>query len=158
LRRLFWSIQVNLKAEIKHIVSDADLEASFSVMKELRPKLIDPATYIAQVKKQREQGYLLLAAWHDGRVVGLAGYRFQDSLLFGRFVYVDDLVVAGSLHRCGLGEELLKAARQQAVIHHCNHFILDTGLHMALAQRFYFRQGLLAEGLHFVEPLSQLAA
>jgi hypothetical protein len=32
---------------------------------------------------------------------------------------------------------------------------LDTGLHMALAQRFYFRQGLLAKGMHFVEPLTQ---
>lgn len=148
---------MDLKAEIKHIESDADLEASFLVMQELRPNLIDPVAYVAQVKQQRKQGYLLLAAWGDGRVVGLAGYRLQDSLLFGRFVYVDDLVVTRSLHRCGLGEGLLKAARQQAVAHHCNHFILDTGLHMALAQRFYFRQGLLAEGLHFVEPLAQQA-
>jgi hypothetical protein len=26
---------------------------------------------------------------------------------------------------------------------------------MALAQRFYFRQGLLARGMHFVQPLQQ---
>jgi len=35
----------------------------------------------------------------------------------------------------------------------CKNFVLDTGLHMALAQRFYFRQGLLARGMHFVEAL-----
>jgi len=144
--------------EIKHIESDVDLEASFSVMKELRPHLSDPATYAAQIARQRAQGYRLLAAWRDGAIVGLAGYRLQDNLIYGRFIYVDDLVVTASLHRGGLGEGLLQAARQQAVALHCKHFVLDTGLHMAPAQRFYFRQGLLAKGMHFVETLEQESA
>jgi GNAT superfamily N-acetyltransferase len=146
------------RVEIKHIESDADLEASFSVMKELRPHLSDPATYAAQIAQQRAQGYRLLGAWRDGAVVGLAGYRLQDNLIYGRFTYVDDLVVTASLHRCGFGERLLQAARQQAFALHCKHFVLDTGLHMALAQRFYFRQGLLAKGMHFVEALTQESA
>jgi GNAT superfamily N-acetyltransferase len=142
-------------AEITHIESDTDLDASFAVMKELRPLLSDRATYSAQIAQQRTQGYRLLAAWRDGAIVGLAGYRLQDNLLYGRFIYVDDLVVTASLHRSGLGELLLQAARQQALALRCKYFVLDTGLHMALAQRFYFRQGLLATGMHFVEPLAQ---
>ncbi len=141
--------------EIKHIENDADLDASFSVMKELRPHLSDCATYAAQIARQRTQGYRLLAAWRDGTIVGLAGYRMLESLIYSRFMYVDDLVVTASLHRSGVGERLLQAAREQAIALHCNHFVLDTGLHMALAQRFYFRQGLLARGMHFVEPLMQ---
>lgn len=35
----------------------------------------------------------------------------------------------------------------------CDHFVLDTGLHMPLAQRFYFRQWLLAHGMHFTQSL-----
>lgn len=143
------------RLEIKHIESDADLEASFPVMQELRPHLSDRATYIAQIAQQRTQGYRLLAAWRDGAIAGLAGYRLQDNLIYGRFIYVDDLVVTASLQRTGFGERLLQAARQQAIALHCKHFVLDTGLHMALAQRFYFRQGLLARGMHFVEPLTQ---
>jgi len=141
--------------DIKHIETDTDLDLSFSVMKELRPHLSDRATYAAQVARQRTQGYRLLAAWRDGAIVGLAGYRLQDNLLYGRFIYVDDLVVTASLHRSGIGERLLQTAREQAVALHGKHFVLDTGLHMALAQRFYFRQGLLARGMHFVEPLAQ---
>lgn len=143
------------QVKIKHIESDADLDASFPVMKELRLHLSDRATYAAQIAQQRTQGYRLLAAWRDGAIAGLAGYRLLDNLLYGRFVYVDDLVVTAALHRCGLGERLLQAARQQAVALRCKHFVLDTGLHMALAQRFYFRQGLLAEGMHFVELLKE---
>ncbi|HEY4074050.1 MAG TPA: GNAT family N-acetyltransferase [Herbaspirillum sp.] len=143
------------QVEIKHIESDADLEASFPVMQELRPHLNDRTAYVAQIAQQRTQGYRLLAAWRDGAIAGLAGYRLQDNLIYGRFVYVDDLVVTASLYRSGLGAHLLQTARQQAVALNCKHFILDTGLHNALAQRFYFRQGLLARGMHFGEALTQ---
>jgi GNAT superfamily N-acetyltransferase len=142
------------QVEIKNIESGADMEASFSVMKELRPHLSDCATYIAMIELQRTQGYRLLAAWCDGAIVGLAGYRLQDNLIYGRFIYVDDLVVTASLQRTGCGERLLQAARLQAIALHCKHFVLDTGLHMMLAQRFYFRQGLLAQGMHFVELIT----
>lgn len=143
-------------ADIAHIEHSVDaVKASFSVMQELRPKLSDVAAYTAQIDRQCAQGYRLLAAWHDGAVVGLAGYRLQDNLLYGRFIYVDDLVVTAALQRSRLGASLLRAVREEAITLACNHLVLDTGLHMALAQRFYFRQGLLAQGMHFVEPLSQ---
>jgi GNAT superfamily N-acetyltransferase len=141
--------------EIKHIESEADVIASFSVMKELRPHLPGPSQYAAQIARQRTQGYRLLAAWHEGGIVGLAGYRLQDNLIYGHFIYVDDLVVTASLQRARVGERLLQNVRQQAIALDCAHFVLDTGLHMALAQRFYYRQGLLARGMHFVEALSQ---
>lgn len=141
------------KIEIKHLETDAEVEASFQVMQELRPHLNDRAAYGKKVALQRAQGYRLLAALQDGAIVGLAGYRLQDNLIYGRFVYVDDLVVASAQQRSGVGEQLLKSARQQAIALGCTQFILDTGLNNALAQRFYFRQGMLARGMHFGEAL-----
>lgn len=139
--------------DIRHIENDADLAASFPVMQELRPHLTDTTAYVEQIKRQYAQGYRLLAAWRNGSIVGLAGYRSLESTIYSRFVYVDDLVVTSTLHRSGIGELLLQSARQQAALLGCKNFVLDTGLHMALAQRFYFRQGLLARGMHFVEAL-----
>ncbi|MNR90901.1 Acetyltransferase (GNAT) family protein [compost metagenome] len=141
------------EVDIKHIESDADLAASFPLMQELRPHLTERAAYLEQIKRQYTQGYRLLAAWRNGDMVGLAGYRTLESTIYSRFVYVDDLVVTSKLQRSGIGELLLQSARQQAAILGCKNFVLDTGLHMALAQRFYFRQGLLARGMHFVETL-----
>jgi GNAT superfamily N-acetyltransferase len=141
------------EVDIRHIENDVDLAASFPVMQELRPQLTDSASYVEQIKRQYAQGYRLLAAWRKGSIVGLAGYRSLESTIYSRFVYVDDLVVTSTLHRSGIGELLLQSARQQAALLGCKNFVLDTGLHMALAQRFYFRQGLLARGMHFVEAL-----
>ena len=139
--------------DLRHVDNDAELQASFAVMQELRPHWQDAARYREQIARQRTQGYRLLAACQADALVGLAGYRLQHTLLHGRSVYVDNLVVTASARGLRVGERLLHAVRQQARQLQAHHLVLDTGLHMALAQRFYFRQGLLARGLHFVEPL-----
>jgi ribosomal protein S18 acetylase RimI-like enzyme len=137
----------------EHLATPDSWTRAFDVMKQLRPHLRDTAAFCAQLAQQQEQGYRLLAACDGASVLGLAGYRTQTNLLYGRFVYVDDLVVAAHLQRSGIGARLLDAVRDVARESRCAHFVLDTGLHMALAQRFYYRQGLLARGMHFVESL-----
>ncbi|MBV6288783.1 GNAT family N-acetyltransferase [Pseudomonas aegrilactucae] len=138
---------------LQHLEDTRGFAASFDVMRVLRPQVTDVAAYVAQLLRQAEQGYRLLAACDGEQVVGLAGYRLLENLLYGRFIYVDDLVVSPALQRSGLGAQLLGAVREEAVQHGCDHFVLDTGLHMPLAQRFYFRQGLLARGMHFTQRL-----
>ncbi|MDB5789671.1 GNAT family N-acetyltransferase [Caballeronia mineralivorans] len=140
-----------------HLDTSDSLLPAFDVMRQLRPHLTDAHSFAAQVARQHAEGYRLLTASDAGSVVGLAGYRMLTNLLYGRFVYVDDLVVDGRLQRGGIGAQLLDAVRQIAREAGCAQFVLDTGLHMPLAQRFYFRNGLLARGMHFVEPLAPLS-
>jgi len=83
--------------------------------------------------------------------MALAGYRLQESLLYGRFIYVDDLVARTRSQ--GLGSKLMNALRDEARKLGCDHLVLDTGLGNSLAQRFYFRQGFLSKGLHFSQAL-----
>ncbi|MGM8851742.1 GNAT family N-acetyltransferase [Salinicola halophyticus] len=136
------------------VTTEQECLRCFDVMRELRPHLDAPQTFVSQIMRQMAMGYRLLAVWEENRVVGLAGYRLTENLLYGRFVYVDDLVVRAAGRRHGLGARLIAAVREQARAMSCRHLVLDTGLGMALAQRFYFRQGLLSRGMHFVEALS----
>ena len=145
---------MNHSTVFQHLDDQAEIATAFNVMQELRPHLSTVDAFVRQVHRQYAQGYRLLAVCEGGEAIGLAGYRFQENLIYGRFVYVDDLVVTARLQRSGLGGELLAEVRRIAREAGCDHFVLDTGLHMALAQRFYYRQGLLAKGMHFVESLS----
>lgn len=134
------------------VESDDDYRASFEVMRELRPHLASAEAFTTQARRQGEQGYRLLAAWQDGRIKALGGYRILENLLNGRFLYVDDLVTTADARRHGLGGHMIDALRDEAKRQGCENFVLDTGLHMPLAQRFYYRQGLLALGMQFVQP------
>ncbi|MER0043800.1 GNAT family N-acetyltransferase [Pseudomonas sp. MGal98] len=136
----------------------AQCMACFAVMRELRPHLHDAGAFVAQVQRQAGQGYRLLAAWRGEQVVGLAGYRLQENTLYGRFVYIDDLIVLPSEQRGGIGHLLIDAVRREAVSSGHAHLVLDTALGNALGQRLYYRQGLLARAMHFVEALPQVAA
>lgn len=133
--------------------SDKDYLSCFDVMRELRPHLTDAAAFTAQVRRQAEQGYCLLAAWQDEQVRGLAGYRILENLLYGRFLYIDDLVIAADARRQALGGKLINTLREEAHKQGCARLVLDTALGNSLGQRFYFRQGLLAHGMHFSQKL-----
>lgn len=136
-----------------HVETAADLAACFPVMRELRPHLADAEEFIERVQRQRADGYLLLAAWHDSQPIGLAGYRMQENLVRGRFCYVDDLVVAASARRSNIGERLLDTVGMKARTHGVKHLVLDTAIGNLLGQRFYFRYGMLPTALHFTLSL-----
>lgn len=136
-----------------YLDTDQDYQAAFGLMRELRPHLSDAAAFVAQIRRQATQGYRILAIRQGDQIQALAGYRLQENTLYGRFLYVDDLVTAASARGQGLGARLIDALREEARRQACAHFVLDTGLGNALAQRFYFRQGLLAAGMHFRQAL-----
>jgi ribosomal protein S18 acetylase RimI-like enzyme len=135
--------------DLRHAQTAAEVTACYEVMRQLRPQLKLREEFVAIVALQREQGYRLLAVWEDGKPVALAGYRRLDNLVHGRFIYVDDLITDESARGRGHGERLLAELCTRGREENCGRLALDTALANALAQRFYFRFGLLARGLHF---------
>jgi ribosomal protein S18 acetylase RimI-like enzyme len=134
---------------LKHAESDAEILACFDVMHELRPNLTSAESFLQQVLRMRKQGYRLLAALEGGVPVALAGYRDKEMLIHGNFIYVDDLITSESRRGQKLGDRLLQFIFEMAKEQYYSKVILDTGIGNALAQRFYYRMGMLAMGMHF---------
>lgn len=145
-------------APLRHAETEAELRACFPVMKELRPHLQGPGDFVERIARMRAEGYRLLAAWQSGSPIALAGYRLQENLIYGKFLYVDDLVVAGNSRGRQWGARLLDELEAAALREDCRRLVLDTALSNALAQRFYFRQGLLTGAMRFSRSLEKQAA
>ncbi|MES2609570.1 MAG: GNAT family N-acetyltransferase [Pseudomonadota bacterium] len=123
-------------------------------MQQLRPRLQSAEDFIARVHRMRADRYRLLAAWQDGQTaVALGGYRLAENLIYGRFLYVDDLVTLDTARGARWGQALMDAMARIGEKEGCSCLVLDTGLSNALAQRFYFRQGLLTQAMRFGRPL-----
>jgi len=138
---------------LREATSDVEVLACWPVMRELRPHLTEAATFAERVRRQQRDGYRLLAAWEHGAVVGLAGWRVLETLIRGRFCYVDDLVVRADARRGGLGARLLDGVAEAARALGLPHLVLDTGIDNVLGQRFYFRHGMLPGALRFAMPI-----
>lgn len=136
------------------VETDAEAASCFELMRELRPHLRSTAEFVARWQRQAAEGYRLLALWKNTMPVALAGFRVQENLVHGRYLYVDDLVTKESLRGSGYGGLLMTCLKQEARALDCTKLVLDTPLGNTLGHRFYYRQGLLATALRFTELLS----
>ncbi|WP_312435234.1 GNAT family N-acetyltransferase [Achromobacter sp.] len=138
---------------LRHLDTPEEWRACLPLMRELRPHLAHADDFVQRLTRMHQENYRLLAVMRDGLAVALAGYRYQENLIYGRFMYVDDLVVDPSARGSRWGARLIAELDQLARGAECDKLVLDTGLGNALAQRFYFRQGLLTSAIRFSKPL-----
>jgi ribosomal protein S18 acetylase RimI-like enzyme len=138
-------------------VGEAEIGACYDLMRQLRPHLASVEEFVTRWRRQAADGYRILALWlEQGPYPGpraLAGYRITENLVHGKFLYVDDLVSDQAERSRGYGAELLDKLKEEGRALGCKKLVLDTGLDNALAHRFYYRRGLLAQALRFNIPL-----
>lgn len=135
--------------DLRPIKDEIDALRCYPLMLQLRPHLASETEFLERWQAQTKAGYCLAGLFDGSIPVALAGYRVQENLVHGRFLYVDDLVTEASLRRRGNGEQLMRYLRGQARALGCGKLILDTPLSNSLGHRFYFRCGLLASALRF---------
>lgn len=137
--------------------TDAQIDACFPVMVQLRPQL-QAQGFVAQIRRLAAGGFLLAGVEVDRTVVAVAGFRLTKNLSRGRFVYVDDLVVDGAWRSRGYGQALLDWLVDYATRHHCTAVELDSGVQRFAAHRFYFQQRMVISAHHFSLPLDAPAS
>ncbi len=140
--------------EIVLAQDDADIAASFPVMKELRTHLTDPDIYRAQVRRQMDDGYTLALVRIDGEVAGCGGFRVHETLSRGRYMYVEDLVTASTKRSYGLGDKLFDWLTGEARERGCAQLEIVSGVQRGEAHRFYHRKRMTIKAFQLVLPLA----
>ena len=125
-----------------------DVARCYAVMAELRPHL-ELAAFAEQVGRQQAEGYRLAFLEDGGAVQACAGYRIMENLIWGRFLYVDDLVTASAARSRGFGAELFHWLKDQARAAGCGRLHLDSGVQRFAAHRFYLRERMEITAHHF---------
>lgn len=138
---------------IEIATSDAEILRCFPVMKQLRPHLSEES-FVEQVRRMQNEGYVLASLTEDGVVLALAGYRVMEMLYAGRVLYVDDLVTDASSRSKGAGAKLHEWLVEKAKEQGCTVLTLDSAVHRFEAHRFYFRHRMTIMGYHFSMPLT----
>ena len=133
--------------EIKLATSVSEIEQCFPVMVQLRPHL-QADNFVIRVRTQQEQGYQL-AYIQKSEVVGVAGFNLANNLVWGKYLYVADLVVDESKRSCRYGETLFNWLLEYAKQYDCQQLHLDSGVQRFDAHRFYLRHRMRISSHHF---------
>lgn len=134
---------------IRKIVSDADLKATYPVMKQLRTHLSEQE-YVERAKRQQSKGGYIVATLEDeGHVRCVAGYRISECLSWGKFLYVDDLVSDQNARSKNYGKQMMDWLLAEARQNGCQELHLDSGVQRHAAHRFYLRERMDISCFHF---------
>lgn len=117
--------------------SDAAIAAAFPLMAALRDRIRAP-TFVAEVRRQQCQGYELIGAFADGRLVALAGVRRTHTLARGEHLFVDNLVTDEGARGRGHGGALLRWVASRAAAEGIDRLYLDSRI---TARGFYEQAG-----------------
>ena len=130
------------RATITSPATDAEILATWEVMRELRPHLPREG-YVDRVRAMMaSDGFRLAAVVVDGKVQAVAGYRLVSLLHCGRALVVHDLVTSEHARSAGHGKRLLDWLKERARAEGCTELSLVSRVTRERAHRFYFREGL----------------
>jgi GNAT superfamily N-acetyltransferase len=125
----------------------------FPVITELRPHL-ELLDFLTQVQRQQQQfNYQLVYLQIDEMIQAVAGFRISESLAWGKFLYIDDLVSKSGDRSKGYGGELFNWLINYAQTENCQQLTLDSGVQRFAAHRFYLRQRMEITSHHFTIKL-----
>lgn len=133
---------------IQIATTDDQIRACYPVMVQLRAHLT-LHDFVTQVQSQMQSGYQLAYASNPECICSVAGFRISESLSWGRFLYVDDLITDAQMRSQHYGHQLLDWLVQYARQQDCAQLHLDSGLQRLDAHRFYQRESLQINSYHF---------
>jgi GNAT superfamily N-acetyltransferase len=122
------------------------------VLLELRPHLT-PESFAHVYCEGHPQGLRYTAVYQEDRCLAVAGWRFVATTVALSKLYVDDLVTASDHRGQGAGGALLGELESRAREAGCRLLDLDSGAQREDAHRFYFREGMVISGFHFIKRL-----
>lgn len=137
------------RVEIQIAATDEAIRRCHPLMVELRPHLAE-GEFMERVLMQQAAGYRLAYIESVSGPACVAGFRIGESLAWGRFLYVDDLVTLEAERSKGYGRAMLDWLHTYAANHGCQQLHLDTGIQRERAHQFYRREGMAMAGYHFV--------
>ena len=134
--------------EIKIAGTDEEITGCYDTMSQLRPE-VKRDDFLSRVREQGKSGYKLAFIEDNGQVVSVAGFRITQTLAWGKFVYVDDLITDENQRSKRYGDKLIDWLVEYAKENQCKEFHLDSAVHRFSAHRFYFRKRLTISCYHF---------
>jgi ribosomal protein S18 acetylase RimI-like enzyme len=97
--------------------------------------------------------YQIFGAFDGGCLAGVCGAWIATKLWCGRYLEIDNLVVAPGERSAGIGTRLIEHLQAIGRGRGCNLIVLDAYTSNHASHRLYHRLGFEIWGFHFIKPI-----
>lgn len=99
------------------------------------------------------QNYQCAGLYLENQLIGCFGLWFQTRHYAGRSVEVDHVIVLDDFRNQGIGKQLMQFVYTYAASKQCRWVELNTYVDNFGSHKFYYNQGFVPKGYHFVKEL-----
>lgn len=129
-----------------------DFTPAYRLVKQTNPTLTKK-DFESRLKKMLKQGYRCIAMIDSKEYVGVCGFWHGTKLWCGDYIDLDNVVVDEKHRNRNIGKKMVAWIENEAKTLGCNQTGLDCYVTFDQAHRFYFREGYIIKGYHFIKQL-----
>lgn len=97
--------------------------------------------------------YQILIYKHNNQVVGLTGFWLATKFWSGKYCEIDNFIIHPDYRNKGIGQKIVQKILEIAKTENCLMVSLDSYTHNFKGHKFFFREGFVIKGYHFVLDL-----
>lgn len=140
-------------------IADREVELALDLLAMLNGEVgrDELAKRLARIRAEHPH-YELYGVYEGEVLLGLAGVWTATKMWCGRYLEVDNLVVAAGARGRGVGTALLEFLEVLAEKRGCEILVLDSYTANTASHRLYHRLGYEIKGFHFVKRIADTPA
>lgn len=100
-----------------------------------------------------QQNYECLGVYDADKLIGVCGLWFQTRHYAGRSMEMDHVIIDDTYRSHGIGKMMIDFVIDYAKKKSCNWVELNSYVHNFPSHKFFYNQGFVAKGYHFVKEL-----
>jgi GNAT superfamily N-acetyltransferase len=107
-----------------------------------------------RLQEMIQQNYECLGIFDEEKLIGTCGLWFQTRHYAGRSLEMDHVIIDDAYRGHGVGKMLVEFVSDYAAKKSCNWVELNSYVHNFPSHKFFYNQGFVAKGYHFVKDLN----
>lgn len=135
------------------IVPTRDILQIIPLLQELGEHDVTEMLLEERTLEMANQNYECLGIYDQEKLIGVCGMWFQTRHYAGKSLEVDHVIITKTYQNKGIGNLLMEYVYTYAKKKDCQWVELNTYVHNFPSHKFYYNQGFVAKGYHFIKKL-----
>jgi GNAT superfamily N-acetyltransferase len=140
--------------EIRELKTKEEMLKCFDILREVY-ETITPEEYDSELDDMLPHNYGQVVVMDGETIAGLTGYWIGSKLWCGKYLELDNVVVAEAYRSKGVGKLLFDFMEKRAKDENCTMLSLDSYTSNFKAHKFFYGQGFVPRGFHFINILDK---
>jgi ribosomal protein S18 acetylase RimI-like enzyme len=138
--------------DIKILTQKSEMLPLFHLIQQLSPS-VTAENYAIMLEEMIAKDYKMAAVFEEETCVGLSGFWIATKFYSGKYLEMDNVVVADGHRSKGIGKILCDFLLELAINENVKTIMLDAYLENHKAHAFYEREGFEKRGYHILKRI-----